>query len=68
MNVAPTLQLSLPETIDVLRGVRSLVDVNLYVWEPGSERWRLLTLSEKRAIWDLRDRVEALPASGSAAR
>ena len=58
----------LPETIDVLRGVRSLVDVNLYVWEPETESWRLLTLSEKRAIWDLRDRVEALPASGSAAR
>src|SRR5437588_10052636 len=32
----------LPETIDVLRGVRSLVDVNLYVWAPATESWRLL--------------------------
>ena len=45
----------LPETLDVLRGVRSLVDVNLYVRESEVEGWRLLTLGEKRAIWDLRD-------------
>jgi hypothetical protein len=55
----------LPETLDFLRGVRSPVDVNLYVWEPENESWRLLTLSEKRAIWDLRD---AQVPSGSAAR
>jgi hypothetical protein len=46
---------SVRETVDVLRGVRSVVDVNVYVWEPGHERWRLLTLGEQRALWDLRD-------------
>ena len=45
----------LRETVDVLRRVRSIVDVNLYVWEPETESWRLLTLGEKRAIWNLRD-------------
>lgn len=45
------------ETIEVLRGVRSVVDVNVYVWEPGHERWRLLTVGEQGAMWELRDRV-----------
>jgi hypothetical protein len=44
------------ETIDVLRGVRSVVDVNVYVWEPAHERWRLLTVAEQGAMWALRDR------------
>ena len=46
---------SVRETVDALKGVRSMVDVNLYVWEPLREDWRLLTLGEKRTIWDLRD-------------
>ncbi|HWF34670.1 MAG TPA: hypothetical protein VG295_04850 [Solirubrobacteraceae bacterium] len=44
------------ETIEVLRGVRSVVDVNLYVWEPGHERWRLLTVAEQGVMWELRER------------
>jgi len=44
------------ETVDVLKRVRSVVDVNLYVWEHEREYWRLLTLAERRAIWKLRDR------------
>ena len=47
---------SLRETIDFLGRARSLVDVHLYVWEPETESWRLLTLDEKRALWGLRDR------------
>jgi hypothetical protein len=43
-------------TVDALKGVRSVVDVNLYVWEPGREDWRMLTLDEKRTLWNLRDR------------
>src|ERR1700754_1176144 len=30
-------------TVDLLSDVRSIVDVNVYVWLPGAERWRLLT-------------------------
>jgi hypothetical protein len=43
-------------TVDVLKGVRSIVDVNVYVWEPERDDWRLLTLDEKRTVWDFRDR------------
>jgi hypothetical protein len=42
------------ETVDALEGVRSIVDVNVYVWEEERAAWRLLTLPEQRAIWELR--------------
>ena len=42
-------------TVALLRDVRRLVDVRVSVWEPERERWRLLTLSEQRALWDVRD-------------
>jgi hypothetical protein len=41
-------------TVEVLRTVRSLVDVTLWVWEPAHERWRMLTLDESRALWSYR--------------
>jgi hypothetical protein len=40
---------------ETLRGVRSPVDINIYVWREEPGRWRLLTFEEKRALWDLRD-------------
>jgi hypothetical protein len=42
-------------TIETLKSVRSPVDVNVYVWREQPGRWRLLTLEEKRTLWDLRD-------------
>jgi hypothetical protein len=42
------------EAVEVLGGVRSSVDVRVYVWEPSAERWRLLTLAEQRLLWDRR--------------
>ena len=42
------------EALGVLDDVRSVVDVNVYVWQPKSEKWRLLTLDEKRTLWDRR--------------
>lgn len=44
-----------------LREVRSVVDVNVYVWQDEQDRWRLLTLPEQRAMWELasEDRDEA---------
>jgi hypothetical protein len=42
--------------LDVLESVRSFVDVNVYVWQPESERWRLIGLSEKQALWRLTGR------------
>ena len=41
-------------TLELLGGVRSGVDVNVHVWEPEEERWRLLTLAEKQLLWERR--------------
>ena len=38
-------------TLEVLAGVEHRMDVNVSVWEPGSERWRLLSLAEQQAVW-----------------
>ena len=42
------------EALRVLNDVRSTVDVNVFLWEPTAERWRLLTLEEQRTMWDRR--------------
>ncbi len=41
------------DTVDALQRVRSIVDVNVYVWHQEEDRWRLLSLAEQRAIWDV---------------
>src|SRR5262249_13187955 len=41
------------DAIDVLKDARSIVDVNVFVWQDEQERWRLLTLAEQRAMWEL---------------
>ena len=51
-------------TIQVLNGVRSIVDVNVYVWMPATERWRLLTFDEQRLLWSHRDPAPATAVSG----
>jgi hypothetical protein len=47
---------SVRATVDLLRGVRSVVDVRISVWDPKAGDWRLLTLGEQQAVWRLRDR------------
>jgi hypothetical protein len=42
------------EALRALGEVRSTVDVHVFVWEPSSERWRLLTLGEQRTLWERR--------------
>jgi hypothetical protein len=42
------------ETLALLGGVEHMNDVNLYVWEPDEERWRLLHIAEQRAVWERR--------------
>jgi hypothetical protein len=44
---------SVREALDALQGLRSIVDVNVYTWQEHRGRWRLLTLAERRALWDL---------------
>jgi hypothetical protein len=41
-------------TVDVLSGVRSIVDVHVHVWEPARDAWRMLRLDELRLLWDRR--------------
>ncbi len=41
-------------TLDLLGGIRSSVDVNVSVWEPANEAWRLLTIPERQLLWDRR--------------
>jgi hypothetical protein len=47
------------ETVDLLAGVRSVLDVRIYVWMQRANRWRLLTLDEQRALWRFRERTAA---------
>ena len=42
------------ETLELLEGIASVVDISIYVWMRTSKRWRLLTLAERRALWDFR--------------
>jgi hypothetical protein len=41
------------EALDVLKGTRSIVDVDIYVWQEERDRWRLLTFPERRAMREL---------------
>jgi hypothetical protein len=41
------------ETVDALKAVRSIVDVNVYVWQDERDRWRMLTFPERQAMWEL---------------
>ena len=40
------------EALAVLRDARSIVDVNVYVWQEEHQRWRHLTFAERRVMWD----------------
>lgn len=42
------------EALDILSDVRSIVDVNVYVWQAKTEKWRLLSFGERRLLWDAR--------------
>ncbi len=46
------------ETLEVLRGVRSVVDAHVYVWETEQAEWRALTLAEQRSLMGLRPSTE----------
>jgi hypothetical protein len=45
---------SVRETLELLGGVEHVNDVNLYVWEPDDERWRLLSMAEQQVVWERR--------------
>jgi hypothetical protein len=41
------------DAVDTLRSVRSIVDVNLYIWDEEHERWLMLPFEEQRTMFDL---------------
>lgn len=41
------------EAVEALKPVRSIVDVNIYVWRDPPGRWQPLPFSDRRALWDL---------------
>ena len=45
---------SVAEMLEMLRAVEHVNDVNLYVWEPERESWRLLSMAEQRVVWERR--------------
>src|SRR5262245_16551920 len=46
------------DALEALRGLRSVVDARVYVWEPEEEDWRPLSMSERRTLWEFRDPPE----------
>jgi hypothetical protein len=48
------------ETVQVLEGMRSVLDARIYVWVATKDRWRLLTLAESRVLWGFRGRLDSL--------
>ena len=52
-------------TVKLLEDVRSIVDVTIWVWQPETERWRMLTLDETRSLWDYRGRMDDAAAHAS---
>lgn len=41
-------------TVELLGGFRSVVDVQVSVWDAERDRWRMLTLDEQKRLWALR--------------
>jgi hypothetical protein len=52
-----------PTAIDALRDVGSIVDVTVYVLDPDTEKWRLLTFDEQRLLWSRRTAVPVTATS-----
>ncbi len=44
------------EAVDALKNVRSVVDVEVYVWQEEAERWRALSFAERRSLLELAQR------------
>jgi hypothetical protein len=44
------------EVVRVLEGIRSVVDVNIYVWQEHEESWLQLSQGDRGRLWDLRGR------------
>jgi hypothetical protein len=54
------------QAVEVLRDVRSTVDVTVHLWDETVGRWRPLTLAEQRALFDLSRQPPGRPHPSSA--
>jgi hypothetical protein len=45
--------------------VRSIVDVDMYVWQPAQERWWALAFAQRRQLLDLAHGRPGAPAQQS---
>ena len=45
------------KTVEVLEGMRSVVDVNVYRWDDKTEAWQQLSQGDRRKLWQLRERL-----------
>ena len=41
-------------TVELLRGIRSVVDVRIYTWDEQAEKWRLLPHGDHKRLWSFR--------------
>lgn len=41
-------------TVELLQGIRSVVDVSVYVWDNRTDAWRPLSMGERKTLWNLR--------------
>ena len=42
--------------VDVLEGIRSVVDVSVYVWREQAQQWLALSQRDRAKVWELRGR------------
>ena len=47
------------KAVEVLAGMRSVVDVNIYRWDDRKQAWDQLSQGDRRKLWQLRDRLPA---------
>jgi hypothetical protein len=47
------------EAAAALRTLRGPLDARIYMWDRDAGRWRLLTIGQTRALWDLAARAGA---------
>lgn len=47
----------LRDALAALAGMRSVVDVSVYVWDEHRSLWRALDIGERKALWELRGRA-----------
>ena len=42
---------STTEAVDLLKGVRSIVDVRMYIWDDRAGKWRLISSALEKDLW-----------------